>query len=106
MKVKLPNGIEIEADKVDVHPDGTVTLSDFKTEGTREDEYAVSNAVNNLTDVQRRTYRLLEKMGEAHATGIAEELEITTGAAVQRLSNLVNDGLAERTQRGHYRALK
>lgn len=99
MKVKLPNGIEIEADEVTVNADGTVTLKDYKTEAD-----VAPGALANLTDVQLRTYRALERAGgSASVSYIAEELEITAGAAGQRLRNLVDFGLVECTARAHYK---
>ncbi len=99
MKMKLPNGIEIEADKITVNPDGTVTLTDYKTDADR-----VPDALANLSDAQLRTYRALEKAGgRASVSYIADELEITSGAASQRMRILVDAGLVERTAHAHYK---
>ena len=101
MKVTLPNGAIIEADEVEVRPDGSFVLRDHKTNEDRRPE-----AANNLSDVQYRTYKTLKKLGgEASVTVIADELEITSSAATQRMATLIDVGLVERVSVGHYKII-
>lgn len=101
MKVTLPNGAIIEADEVEVKPDGSFVLRDLKTNEDRRPE-----AANNLSDVQYRTYKALKKaVGKASVTWIADELEITSSAASQRMRTLIEAGVVERTSHAHYKVV-
>lgn len=112
MKIKLPNGIEIEADQVNVRPDGTIEVLEIKTEENRKTSPSFvthqapirsTPALAALSRKRRQAYDTLAALGDSHVSAIAKNLNITTMAAGQRMSVLIEMNLVERYKTGYYR---